>query len=317
MSKETSVVGAHILITGGNGMLARQIASRLAAEGASITLAGRALPDPADRDWRCVAVGAIGPDTDWSDALKGVTAVVHAAAMTSVGANEGDELFDVVNHLGTRALAEQAVSAGATRLVQISSASIAGRVSSDRPLRTEDPPAPAGAYSRSKLAAERALAEVAAERGLEIVIIRPPRIIGEPLAGNLALFERLIRRRIPLPFGAVRHNRRDNVSPANLIEMIVLALHKSDAANEIFYATDDEPLSTRELAERIAARHGLRAVLVPVPGSVLRAIIAVMPTRLLGQLTREELATELLESFELDVEPAKRMLNWHALPGIL
>lgn len=308
---------ARILITGGNGRLAQRIARRLLSEGTAVTLAGRSLPDPAGLDVRSVAVGPVGGDTDWTDALRDATGVVHAGAMTRKGDGESDALFDVVNHQGTRALAGQAAAAGVRRFVQISSASIAGRVSPGRPLRVDDPPAPTGIYSQSKLAAEKALAEVAAATGLETVILRPPRIIGEPLGGNLALFERLIIRGIPLPFGSIAHNRRDNVSPASLVEMVVLALREPGAVGGTFYVTDDDPLSTRALVERIAARNGRRAILIPVPAAMLRAIIGVLPARFLGQLTRAEMTAELLDSFELDVEPAKRLLNWRARPGTL
>ena len=43
-----------------------------------------------------------------------------------------------------------------------------------RPFRPEDFPLPEDAYGHAKLATERALAAVAAETGLELVILRPP-----------------------------------------------------------------------------------------------------------------------------------------------
>lgn len=305
----------RVLITGGNGALARRIATKLESLSVPVSLAGRSRPAP--HGGRSVEVGPIGPDTDWGEALKGVSHVVHGAAMTQLAANESEADFDLVNRGGTLALAEQAADAGVVRFVHISSASVMGRVSGGAPLSVGDAPRPESAYSRSKLAAEQALATIASSTRMAVVVLRPPRIVGDPLSGNLALFQRLIARGVPLPFGAITTNRRDNVSPGNLVGLILLALTHPEAAGRTFFATDDDPLSTRTLAERIASRSGGKARLIPVPAPLLRTIVRGMPKRLLGRLSRQEMAAELTESFHLDMAPARDLLGWQAEPGTL
>ena len=46
------------------------------------------------------------------------------------------------------------------------------------PFRAGDPARPGDAYGRAKLAIERALAAVAREAGLDLVILRPPLVYG-------------------------------------------------------------------------------------------------------------------------------------------
>lgn len=307
----------RVLVTAASGAVARHLIARLCAGGIAVTAAARGEIDGLPHDVRTVAVGVVGGDTIWSDALTGVSHVVHAAALTTI-APDGDEAeFDAVNHQGTRALAEQAASAGVRRFVQISTAAVAGRRSGEAPIAPDGPTAPVNAYARSKLAAEVALWEVSDRTGLEVVVVRPPRIIWPALKGNLRLFERLIMRGVPLPFGAIRDNARDNVSPDNLIAIIKACLTSPVAAGHIFFATDADPLSTHALAERIGARVGRRARLVSLPPAVLRAVVATMPTQLLGGLNRQEMASELLDDFRLDVGPTCERLDWRPGPGTL
>ncbi len=71
-----------------------------------------------------MAVGNIGPNTDWTSALVGIDAVVHLAArvhmMQDTAADPLAE-FRRVNVEGTRRLAEAAAQAGVKRFVFLSS----------------------------------------------------------------------------------------------------------------------------------------------------------------------------------------------------
>ena len=74
------------------------------------------MPDAAET----VAVGDIGPDTDWSRALEGIDAVAHLAARVHVMKDTAADplaAFRAVNTDGTRRLAEQAAASGVRRFV--------------------------------------------------------------------------------------------------------------------------------------------------------------------------------------------------------
>jgi UDP-N-acetyl-alpha-D-quinovosamine dehydrogenase len=310
---------ADILVTGAGGALGRKIIRDLAAEGRSMRGAARGdaagLPDGV----RLFRVPDISGATDWSEALAGAGAVVHCAALTYLAegsANQALDAFRTVNRDGTIALARQAAAAGARRFVFISSATVNGRSSGARPFRPSDPPAPPTAYSRTKLEAEQGLRQIAAETGLEVAIIRPPRILWPEITGNLARLKSLIERGLPLPFGRVSRNRRDNVSPDSLVGLVRACLDHPAAAGRTFLVSDGEPVSTRELILRLGRKAGRRPRLVPVPTALLRMMIAAMPARLLGRMSRKEMADELLGNLELDIAEA-RTLGWEPSSSVL
>ncbi len=315
----------RVLVTAATGAVARHLIAQLHRDGVMVTAAARGRIEGLPASVRTVAVGGVDGATNWREALEDVSHVVHLAALTRLdrtdAENQGEAAFDAVNRQGTRALAEQAAEAGIRRFVHISTAAVNGRVSGPAAILADGPdasaPAPASAYARSKLAAEAALWDIAARTGLEVAIVRPPRIIWPVLTGNLRLFERLISKGIPLPLGGIGGNARDNVSPDNLAAIIAACLASPRAPGHIFFATDADPLSTRALAERIGKRIGRRARLLPVPPALLRMVVATMPARLLGGLNRQEMISELLDDFRLDIGPTRELLGWQPKPGTL
>ena len=101
----------------------------------------------------------------------------------------------------------------------------------------DDLPRPADAYGRGKLASERALAEVADQTGLELVILRPPLVYGPGVGGNFRALVRLAGSGMPLPFAAL-DNRRSFIHADNLTDLIaVSALHPA-APGQVLLASD-------------------------------------------------------------------------------
>lgn len=134
------------LITGAGGQLGRDLLAALA--GQDVTGLTRADLDLTDQtavrrsvaDW--VAAGEDG-------------VIVNAAAYTAVDAAESDEeLATVVNGYAPGWIS--AAAAGRARLIQVSTDYVFDG-SSPTPYRPDDPPAPATAYGRSKLAGERSV----------------------------------------------------------------------------------------------------------------------------------------------------------------
>jgi nucleoside-diphosphate-sugar epimerase len=137
-----------------------------------------------------MVVPSLGPEADWSGALEGVEAVVHAAARVP-GRDEAasDPLAEYlrVNVEGPLALARQAAAAGVRRFVFLSSIKVNGEATAEgRPFRVADEPAPEDAYGMSKREAEHELLSLARESAMEVVIIRPPLVYGPGSKGNFA-----------------------------------------------------------------------------------------------------------------------------------
>lgn len=302
-----------VLVTGANGALGRKIVHDLAAEGRILRAAARGITEGLPEGVTSYEVGTISSTTDWSEALRGVDGIVHCAALTHLPSLRGEgalAAFREVNRDGTLNLAQQAAAARVRRFVFISSATVNGRTSGDQPFRPDGQPNPQTDYSRTKLEAEQGLCVMAAQTELEVAIIRPPRIVWPEVTGNLALLTKLVAKGVPLPFGLVTSNRRDNVSPGSVAGLVRACLDHPCAAGRTFFVTDGDPLSTRDLLERLGRKVGRRPRLLPVPPTLIRLVVAAMPARLLGKLSREEMLDELLGNLELDISETRSILGW-------
>ncbi len=292
----------RILVTGAGGFVGRTLTRRLAEAGHHPIAASRG---PAPPDVECRIVGELGPGTDWSAALEGVDAVVHLAARAHLMRDPAPDpaaAYHTANVAGTRRLAEEAARAGLRRLVFLSTVKVHGEATPpDRPFRDADPADPRDAYAVSKWQAERALAEVAADPGLEVVVLRPPVVYGPGVKANFERLLRLCDGPWPLPFGAV-DNRRSQIFVDNLADAIRRALEHPAAAGGSFLVGDAEALSTPALIRRL--RHGLGrpARLLAVPPTWLRG---------LGRLPGAGAAIDrLIGSLVVDAGGIERALGW-------
>lgn len=296
-------MSTRILVTGASGFIGRALLARLAADGQAVRAAVRS--GAADLGVERVRVGDLGPDTDWDAAVAGCDVVIHTAARVHVMRERAADplaAFRRANVEGTVHLARRAAAAGVQRFVLISSIKVNGEATEPgRPFRADDPPAPVDAYGVSKLEAEQGLRRIAAETGMQFTIVRPPLVYGPGVKANFLALMRALRRRVPLPLGAI-HNKRTLVALDNLVDLIAVGATHPGAANAVFLAGDGEDLSTTELARRLAAALGVRARLIPVPAALLEAA-----ARLLG---RSAVAQRLCGWLQIDIGPTRERLGW-------
>lgn len=293
----------RILVTGATGFLGRAVVDHLVARGRRVRAAVRHAPASPSVD--AVAVGDLSADTDWTAALSNIDAVVHCAARAHVlKETAADPLaqFRAVNTDAALALARQAAGAGVRRFVFISSIGVNGAETRGRAFRHDDAPHPHSPYAVSKHEAEQGLAAIAADTGLEVVVIRPPLILGPEPRGNLATLNRIIATGLPLPFGLVTKNRRDLVSRDSLCRLIETVVDHPAAAGQTFLVSDGEAISTRALLERMAAAQGRSLALLPVPPALLA-----LPLTLAG---KRPMASQLFGDLEVDIAHTRETLGW-------
>lgn len=244
--------------------------------------------------------------TDWTCALEGVDAVVHAAARVHVmheAAVEPTEEYYRVNVAGTLQLASQAAVAGVRRFVFVSSIKVNGEATEPgRLFCADDAPQPADAYGFSKMEAEQGLRNIAAQTGMQVVLIRPPLVYGPGVRANFETMMRWVARGFPLPLGAVVGNRRSFVALANLVDLISLCIDHPAAANQTFLVSDGESLSTTDLLRRLGQALGKPARLVPVPEPLIR-----LGATAIG---RADIARRLCGSLEVDISKTHELLGW-------
>src|SRR5687767_8651268 len=118
-----------VAVTGASGFIGRALCDTLAAAGRPLKRIVR-VREAGLQD--AVAIGDMGPATDWRGALEGARCVVHLAARTHVmRESAADPLAEYrrANVESTVRLAREAAAAGVRRLVFMSSIKEIGRAS--------------------------------------------------------------------------------------------------------------------------------------------------------------------------------------------
>ncbi len=301
-----------ILVTGATGFVGHAVVQRLLADsesklGAAIRQDGRQWPEQVVP----YVTGELESTTDWSRALHGVVVAVHCAARVHVMRDtEANPItaFRAVNVEGTLNLARQAAAAGVKRFVFISSVKVNGESTEfGRAFTEADTPNPQDAYGLSKYEAEQGLRQLAADTGMEVVIIRPPLVYGPGVKANFAALMRAAQRSWPLPLGAV-HNKRSLVALSNLVDFVVTCITHPQAANQTFLVSDGQDLSTTELVRGMAQAAGVPARLLPVPVWALQA-----GASLLG---KGDMVQRLCGNLQVDSSKARSLLGWVPLVSV-
>lgn len=297
-----------ILVTGATGFVGGAVVRRLVADDAAsrVAVAVRRSGVLWPTEVREHVVGDTASLTDWSVPLTDVSAVVHCAARVHVMQDRAaDPLaeFRKVNVHGTLNLARQAAEAGVRRFVFVSSIKVNGEATeTGHPFSASDASAPLDPYGVSKMEAEQGLRNIAAETGMEVVIIRPPLVYGPGVKANFQSMMLWLRRGVPLPLGAINNNRRSMVALDNLVDLILTCIDHPAAANQTFLVSDGEDLSTTQLLQRMGQALGKPARLISVPSMFLQVGAA-----LVG---KPAIAQRLCGSLQVDISKTQQLLGW-------
>ena len=245
-------------------------------------------------------INTLNSETNFGSFFSGVDVLIHTAGLTD--ASLSIELLSEINVKGTLNLARQAFCSGVRRFIFISSIKVNGENTTlGNPFSSKDVPAPQNAYSLSKFRAEQGLLQIAAETGMEVVIIRPPLVYGYGVQGNFAFLAQMVRYGVPLPLGTI-YNKRSLISLQNLIDLIEKCLINPSAANQVFLASDDDDISTTDLLNKVALALNKPQRFLPFPSSWLFFVATI--------LGKKEFAHRLLGSLQIDISKTKKLLHW-------
>lgn len=294
----------RVLVTGASGFIGTALCEMLAEQGYAVRAVRRGVTPLAGRPFESVAVGELGPETDWSAALPDVQAIVHLAARVHVMHETAADPLAEFRHLNVAAtahLARRAAAAGVKRFVYVSSIKVNGERTEGQAFTADARPCPEDAYGQSKFEAEQVLREIGGRTGLEVVIVRPPLVYGPGVKGNFLSLLRWVDRGLPLPLARC-DNHRSLVGITNLADLLLRCVSHPAAVGRVFLAGDGEDLSTPELVRRLARALNRPARLLPVPQSWLR-----FAARALG---RPGVYERLCGSLQIDIGDARQMLDW-------
>ncbi len=307
----------RVLVTGASGMLGRQTAEALAARGDAVTVLQRR---PSGLGLREV-LGDVADASSVAEAVRGHDAVVHLAAKVDVTGRWAD--YERANVRGTTNVVEACRAGGVTRLVHVSSPSVAhaGAALVGAGAGPADPRRARGHYARSKALAEQAA--LAADSGpLAVVAVRPHLVWGP---GDTQLIGRIVARaragRLPvIGSGAALV---DSTYVSNAVDALVAAVDRCESARgEAYVVSNGEPRPVGELIADICRASGVAAPTrhVPFPVAALAgaAVDAVWAARLAlpglptpgdPPLTRF-LAEQLATAHWFDQRRTRSALDW-------
>jgi UDP-glucose 4-epimerase len=262
-----------VLVTGASGFIGQHLVRRLVADGQAVrgvarrntgalqALGGAEVVTADVRDPAAMQAAAVGCDTVYH-----LAGLAHDLGM----ALDADAAYRALNVEGTRNVLAGAVAGGARRFVYLSSVKAMGE---ERAGCTDEttPAAPETAYGRSKLAAERLVLDCGARDGLAVACLRPPLVYGAGCKGNLLRMVAAIDRGLFPPLPDLR-NARSLVHVGNLVQAMLLAASRPEAAGQCYLVTDARPYSTRQLYELICRGLGKRVPRWSVPLAALRAV---------------------------------------------
>ncbi|MXS74909.1 NAD-dependent epimerase/dehydratase family protein [Microbacterium sp. TL13] len=302
----------RVLATGASGFLGRAVVRALQDAGHEVrTLQRRPSGVPGAED----RLGSVTDPHATAAAVDGVDAVVHLAAKVSLAGDPGQ--FHAVNVEGTRTLLDAAAAAGVTRIVHVSSPSVAhaGHALAGVGAEPADPLGARGEYARTKARAEL-LALSRAGDSASLVAIRPHLVWGP---GDTQLIARVVDRarrgRLPLLNGGTA--LIDSTYVDNAASGIVAALeHVDDVSGRAYVLTNGEPRPVGDLLAGICLASGVRPPRFSIPAGLARAagglverVWAVRPGADEPPMTRF-LAEQLSTAHWFDQTEIRRDLRW-------
>ncbi|MBI1744444.1 NAD-dependent epimerase/dehydratase family protein [Candidatus Acetothermia bacterium] len=273
-----------ILVTGATGLIGSHIAEKLLAQKQDVRVLVR---DPQKANFlkttgaELVLGDTLDPDT-LERALKGVHTVYHCAALVQLQGTR-DRLLNI-NVQGTGNMLEASLAANVKRFIFTSSVAVYGSANDPQGTREDDPQAPNGPYSESKIESEKLVWQAYREKGFPISIIRPCVVYGprdlnfsKPLLKNL-------KGLMPM----VRHGEAllDLVHVRDVADVHLLAGTNEKAVGQAYNVTDGEPHTIQELVETVRrlANLNTRFINLPYPVVLTGATIAYEFARMRGKM---------------------------------
>ena len=297
--------GDGVLVTGANGFVGSNLVTVILERGWSCRALVRAKSNSLPHSVEQVVVGDLSSGSAAiAEACSGVHSVIHLAGRAhKKGENDAATraAYTRDNVAVTRSLAGACAANGVRRFVYVSSIKVYGDGSRQVAIDEHTPPDPTDAYGETKLMAETVAQEAVGTSHTEVLIFRPPLIYGPGVKANFLKLMSLVQRGVPLPFKGVR-NLRSLIYVRNFADVLAHSLGVAARTGDVYLVSDESPLSTRAIVQRLSAALDVDSRLFFMPPAILKA------TWHLPGLGKS--MERLLGSLYLDTRSSERALQW-------
>jgi len=255
------------LVTGGAGFIGSHIVNRLLQEGFEVIVldnlsTGRITnikQHLKNRRFKMIE-GDVREEKVVRKALKGVEAVIHEAAISSVEESIKNPIkTNDINLNGTLNLLNLSVKEGVKRFVFASSASVYGDL--NPPLREDFLPKPISPYAVSKLSGEYYCKTFHKIYGLETICLRYFNVYGPRQRNNqyssvIINFIDNLKKNKPLVIFGDGLQTRDFIYISDVVEANLIALKSKEGVGEVFNIATGKPITINGLAQTIIKLKG-------------------------------------------------------------
>jgi nucleoside-diphosphate-sugar epimerase len=252
-----------ILVTGGAGFIGSHLINELLKKGHSVVVLDNLSSGKkqnlekafSNEDFTFI-LGDIRDDAALKDALKGVNAVAHLAALIDVTSSVTDPVTtNDVNVAGTLKVLQSAVKGNVSKFVFASSTAVYGEAKV-LPITEETPLNPISPYAASKVAGEAYCKSFQSCFGLNTVILRffnvyGPRSENSPYSGVITKFLRQALKNEALNIYGDGEQTRDFIHVNDIVAALILALENPKVGGETFNVCTGVQTSINELANTI------------------------------------------------------------------
>lgn len=252
-----------ILVTGGAGFIGSHLINELLKKGHSVVVLDNLSSGKkqnlekafSNEDFTFI-LGDIRDDAALKDALKGVNAVAHLAALIDVTSSVTDPVTtNDVNVAGTLKVLQSAVKGNVSQFVFASSTAVYGEAKV-LPITEETPLNPISPYAASKVAGEAYCKSFQSCFGLNTVILRffnvyGPRSENSPYSGVITKFLRQALKNEALNIYGDGEQTRDFIHVNDIVAALILALENPKVGGETFNVCTGVQTSINELANTI------------------------------------------------------------------
>jgi dihydroflavonol-4-reductase len=263
-----------VLVTGGAGFIGQHLVSALVARNQKVRVLDRRPAVCAIPGVEYIS-GSVLDSALVDDTLRDVDEVYHLAGLPGMWLPQKSDFY-AVNFQGTEVVIAAARKRGTARFLHCSTESILFRPPSMKDASDErsllPPQQMPGVYTRSKMLAEQAAAQAAAE-GFPLVIGTPTMPIG-PHDHNLtpptAMLRQFLHGRVQMYLDFI----------VNLVDVrdvaagLVLAMERGQAGHR--YILGGESISLSKILKLMTTISGHRSLAIPVPGKIAEAAAAML-----------------------------------------